>query len=180
MGCGSSAPSVPVMGINAATTAGPAWSRKNALSRCFMRRPIATSMPRAPECFAQLLPSNATCIGQSRGYACEHGSRRVGKECASRETLQETGRGANQGGNMAYASPEVLVTTDWVNQNLGNPRIKLVEVNVDTQAYNAGHIPGAIGWNWQTQTQDQIRRDILSREGFERLLMESGLGSADT
>ena len=46
-----------------------------------------------------------------------------------------------------YVHPEILVETDWVKQNLGKPGIKLVEVDVDTKAYDAGHIPGAVGFN---------------------------------
>ena len=54
--------------------------------------------------------------------------------------------------NMAtYANPEVLVETDWVKTNLGQPRIKLVEIDEDTKAYDTGHIPGAVAFNWQTQ-----------------------------
>ena len=80
----------------------------------------------------------------------------------------------------AYAHPEVLVTTDWVKANLGKPGIKLVEVDVDTKAYDAGHIDGAIGFNWQTQLQDTLRRDILSKEAFERLLGTHGISQQDT
>lgn len=79
-----------------------------------------------------------------------------------------------------YANPEVLVTTDWVKANLGKPGIKLVEIDVDTKAYEAGHIPGAIGFNWQTQLQDQIGRDIISKATFEKLLGEAGISPADT
>ena len=50
-----------------------------------------------------------------------------------------------------YSHPEILVDTDWVKQNLGKPGIKLVEVDVDTKAYDAGHIPDAVGFNWQSQ-----------------------------
>ena len=46
-----------------------------------------------------------------------------------------------------YAHPEVLVTTEWVAQNLTNPKLRLVEVDVDTSAYDQGHMPGAAGWN---------------------------------
>jgi thiosulfate/3-mercaptopyruvate sulfurtransferase len=79
-----------------------------------------------------------------------------------------------------YANPEVLVETDWVKANLGKPGIKLVEIDVDTKAYDAGHIPGAVGFNWQTQLQDQVRRDILSREGFEKLIGGAGISPNDT
>jgi len=80
----------------------------------------------------------------------------------------------------SYAHPEVLVTTDWVKQNLGKPGIKLVEVDVDTKAYDAGHIEGAIGFNWETQLQDQVTRDILSKEAFEELLGSHGISNQDT
>ena len=79
-----------------------------------------------------------------------------------------------------YAQPEVLVTTDWVRDNLDKPGIKLVEIDVDTKAYDAGHIPGAIGFNWQTQLQDQVRRDIIGKEAFEKLLGGAGISAKDT
>ena len=79
-----------------------------------------------------------------------------------------------------YSNPEVLVETDWVKQNLGQPGIKLVEIDVDTKAYEAGHIPGAVGFNWQTQLQDQVRRDIISQEAFEKLLGDAGISPTDT
>lgn len=79
-----------------------------------------------------------------------------------------------------YAHPEILVETGWVKQNLGKPRIKLVEVDVDTQAYDAGHIPGAVGFNWQSQLQDQVRRDIIGKQEFEQLLGGAGISPGDT
>ncbi len=74
-----------------------------------------------------------------------------------------------------YAS--VLVSTDWVQEHLNDPTIRIVEVDVDTTAYETGHIPGALAFNWQTQLQDPIRRDIVSREDLERLLSELGIGN---
>ncbi|MFQ5930619.1 MAG: rhodanese-like domain-containing protein, partial [Acidobacteriota bacterium] len=79
-----------------------------------------------------------------------------------------------------YAHPEVLVTTDWVEQNLQDPNLRLVEVDVDTELYDQGHVQGAVGWNWQSQLQDQVRRDILSRDEFEKLMSESGIGNDTT
>ena len=79
-----------------------------------------------------------------------------------------------------YSNPEVLVETDWVKQNLDKPGIKLVEIDVDTKAYEAGHIPGAVGFNWQTQLQDQLRRDIISQEAFEKLIGGGGMSPNDT
>jgi thiosulfate/3-mercaptopyruvate sulfurtransferase len=79
-----------------------------------------------------------------------------------------------------YANPDVLVSTDWVAENLGKPGIKLVEVDVDTEAYGQGHIEGAVGWNWTTQLNDNIQRDILSQADFEKLMSESGISGDDT
>lgn len=77
------------------------------------------------------------------------------------------------------AHPESIVSTQWVADNLGGDNIVLVEVDVDTEAYEQGHIPGAIGWNWTSQLNDQLTRDILSKEQLEALLGASG-ASRDT
>ena len=79
-----------------------------------------------------------------------------------------------------YAHPEVLVTTDWLRENLKTPNVRVVEVDVDPKLYAAGHIPGAVGWDWTTQLQDQLRRDIISREDFEKLNSEAGIKNSDT
>lgn len=79
-----------------------------------------------------------------------------------------------------YAQPQALVSTDWVKENLENPRVRMIEIDVDTQAYDAGHMPGAVGFNWQTQLQDQVRRDILDRAGFERLAGSAGIAPDHT
>ena len=77
------------------------------------------------------------------------------------------------------AHPESIVSTQWVADNLGGDNIVLVEVDVDTEAYEQGHVPGAIGWNWTSQLNDQLTRDILSKEQLEALLGASGV-SRDT
>ena len=79
-----------------------------------------------------------------------------------------------------YAHPEVLVTTDWVAQHGSDAGIRLVEVDVDTAAYDEGHISGAVGLNWQTQLCDQVRRDILTKEQFEQLCQDSGISNDTT
>ena len=79
-----------------------------------------------------------------------------------------------------YANPEVLVSTDWVARNLNSPNLRLVEVDVDTTAYDQGHIPGAVSWNWQTQLQDNIRRDLIDRSTLEQLLGASGISNETT
>ena len=79
-----------------------------------------------------------------------------------------------------YANPEVLVDTDWVASHSGDAKVKLVEVDVDTAAYGQGHIKGAIGWNWTSQLEDQLRRDIPDRVAWEKLLSGSGISNGDT
>jgi thiosulfate/3-mercaptopyruvate sulfurtransferase len=79
-----------------------------------------------------------------------------------------------------YKHPEVLATTEWVAQHLNDPKIRLVEVDVDTAAYDQGHIPGAVGWNWQTQLQDNIRRDLIEKGALEKLLGQSGISNDTT
>ena len=79
-----------------------------------------------------------------------------------------------------YAHPEVLVSTDWVLEHKDDENVRLIEIDVDTQAYKAGHIPGAVGLNWQTELQDQTRRDILDKAGFEKLMSRCGVKPGDT
>ena len=79
-----------------------------------------------------------------------------------------------------YAQPEVLVSTDWVAQHHNDPGIRLLEVDVDTAAYDEGHIKGAVGLNWQTQLCDQVRRDILTKEQYEQLCSECGIRNGTT
>ncbi|MGH7493514.1 MAG: sulfurtransferase [bacterium] len=79
-----------------------------------------------------------------------------------------------------YAQPETLVSTDWVKQHQNDPQVSIVEVDVDTNAYNEGHVPGAIGWNWQTQLCDTLQRDIISKADLEKLLSQSGIGNDAT
>ena len=74
-----------------------------------------------------------------------------------------------------YAHPEMLVDTEWVDAHRNDPSVRLAEVDVDTAAYDEGHIPGAIAWNWSSQLCDTLRRDILSKSGFEELMMDSGI-----
>ncbi len=78
------------------------------------------------------------------------------------------------------AHPESIVETDWVAENLSDDKIVLVEVDVDTEAYDQGHIAGAVGWNWTTQLNDGLTRDILSKQQVQRLMGDSGITKAHT
>ncbi|HEY7336661.1 MAG TPA: sulfurtransferase [Bryobacteraceae bacterium] len=79
-----------------------------------------------------------------------------------------------------YANPQALVSTEWVAQHSKDPQVRVVEVDVDTSEYAKGHVPGAIGWNWTTQLADTLRRDILSKAQFEKLMSESGISNDST
>ncbi len=79
-----------------------------------------------------------------------------------------------------YAHPETLVSTDWVAQHASDPNVRIVEVDVDTKAYDEGHVPGAIGWAWSSQLCDTVRRDILPKEQLEELLGSSGISNDTT
>ena len=81
---------------------------------------------------------------------------------------------------MAYAHPEVLVSTDWVEQHKDDKNVRIVEVDVDTEAYKrrpcaAARSPGLGTRNCAIT----VRRDILQREQFEKLMTTSGI-SPDT
>jgi thiosulfate/3-mercaptopyruvate sulfurtransferase len=74
-----------------------------------------------------------------------------------------------------YAHPEVLVDSEWVLAHLDDPKVRIVEVDVDTSAYGQGHIKNAIAWDWRFDTQETTRRDIPDKAGFEALLSRSGI-----
>jgi thiosulfate/3-mercaptopyruvate sulfurtransferase len=75
---------------------------------------------------------------------------------------------------------DVLVDIDWAQQHLDDPAVRFVEVDVDTTAYEQGHLTGAVAWNWTSQLSDGIRRDVATREDFSKLLSESGIGPETT
>ena len=79
-----------------------------------------------------------------------------------------------------YKHPEVLVSTDWVAAHADDPKVRLVEVDVDTTAYEKGHIKNAIAWNWTSQLQDNVRRDLLGQKQFEELCRSSGISNDTT
>jgi len=79
-----------------------------------------------------------------------------------------------------YAHPDRLVSTDWVEEHKSDPDVRLVEVDVDTEAYDTGHIAGAVGWNWSTQLQDPVVRTVAGKENFERLLGDAGISNGTT
>ncbi len=82
--------------------------------------------------------------------------------------------------NNGYVHSEALVDADWVQSHLNDPRVRLIEVDVDTTAYEQGHIPGAVAFNWQKELQDQIVRAPVSKERLEELLSSVGVDNDTT
>jgi len=80
-----------------------------------------------------------------------------------------------------YSHPEAIVTTEWAAEHANNPKVKIVEVDVEpTKGYDVGHIPGAIGWNWQTDLNDSTIRDLIDPRTFAELCRRSGIKPDDT
>jgi thiosulfate/3-mercaptopyruvate sulfurtransferase len=79
-----------------------------------------------------------------------------------------------------YAHSDALVSTTWAAEHLHDPKVKFIEVDVDTSSYGKGHIPGAIGWNWQTDLNDHVRRDIIDPRAFAELNAAAGIRPEDT
>jgi Rhodanese-related sulfurtransferase len=80
-----------------------------------------------------------------------------------------------------YAHPEVLVETQWVQDHLNDPTVRIVEVDYDpVPNYNQGHIPGAVLWDWRKDLNDPVVRDILSAKQLEELLERSGISEGMT
>ena len=81
----------------------------------------------------------------------------------------------------AIAAPSnFLVSTDWLEKNLNNPKLKIIEVSVDTGVYERGHIQGAVNFKWHTDLVDPVKRDIASKENFEKLLRQAGINNDST
>ncbi|MGH9662004.1 MAG: sulfurtransferase [Bryobacteraceae bacterium] len=79
-----------------------------------------------------------------------------------------------------YAHPETLVSTAWVSEHKNDANVRIVEVDVDTKAYDEGHVPGALGWAWNSQLCDTVRRDILPKQQYEELMAASGISRDST
>jgi thiosulfate/3-mercaptopyruvate sulfurtransferase len=76
--------------------------------------------------------------------------------------------------------PAALVTTAWAREHLDDPKVRFLEVDVDTDSYDTGHLPGATGVNWKSQLTDAVRRDLASRDELEALLRAAGVDDDTT
>jgi thiosulfate/3-mercaptopyruvate sulfurtransferase len=79
-----------------------------------------------------------------------------------------------------YAKPDVLVSTDWVEEHVGDPDVRIIEVDEDTSAYDKGHIGGAVGWNWSTDLHTAVGREYVSQQELSELLSAAGVAPGTT
>src|ERR1044071_9807532 len=86
----------------------------------------------------------------------------------------------SSGTSSGYAHPEMLVSTQWVQDHLNDPNMRIVESDEDVLLYEQGHIPGAVKLDWHTDLQDQVIRDYVSRERFEQICAERGINNDTT
>jgi thiosulfate/3-mercaptopyruvate sulfurtransferase len=78
---------------------------------------------------------------------------------------------------MGYFDNYVLVSTEYVQQNINNPNIRILEVDYDPSNYFQGHIPNALLVDWRKDMNDPIMRDIIKKEDFERLMQKLGINN---
>ena len=82
--------------------------------------------------------------------------------------------------NRGYIHPEALVDVEWLQGHLADPMVRVIDVDVDTTAYEQGHIPGAVGFNWQKDLQDQVIRAPISKARLEARLSHAGVSNDTT
>ncbi|PKM34379.1 MAG: sulfurtransferase [Gammaproteobacteria bacterium HGW-Gammaproteobacteria-12] len=80
----------------------------------------------------------------------------------------------------AHAASDYLVSTDWLEKNLKDPKVRIIEVSVVPGVYERGHIPGAVNFAWHSDLVDPVRRDIASQEAFQQLLRKAGVNDDST
>src|SRR5579884_312736 len=78
---------------------------------------------------------------------------------------------------MAEYAKDVLVEPEWLEEHLNDDSIRIVEVDENPALYQEAHIPGAIGFDWRKDLQDQVRRDFLGPEDFGRLFGSRGVSN---
>ena len=76
-----------------------------------------------------------------------------------------------------YAHPEVLVSTEWVDQHRQDPNVRIVESDEDVLLYRQGHVPGAVMIDWQNDLQDALIRDYIDKERFQELCAKKGVSN---
>jgi thiosulfate/3-mercaptopyruvate sulfurtransferase len=79
-----------------------------------------------------------------------------------------------------FANPNALVSTDWLEKHIEDPNIRIIEVDEETTAFEKGHIPGALAWNWNTDLHAAVGRDYVDQDGLSKLLQKAGVGPDTT
>jgi thiosulfate/3-mercaptopyruvate sulfurtransferase len=100
----------------------------------------------------------AAAAGRTGCPAARHGTDAVGRS-----------------GMSEYVHGDALVDADWVTAHVDDPKVRLIEVDEDTTAYERGHIPNAVGWNWFSDMHDPVRRDYVDQAGLTSLLRRAGV-----
>lgn len=80
----------------------------------------------------------------------------------------------------AYAHPERLVSTEWLQAHLNSPGLVVVESDEDVLLYEMGHIPGAVKIDWHTDLNDPVERDFIGGEAFAAMLGSKGVSRDST
>ncbi len=94
--------------------------------------------------------------------------------------MEQSQTGSTTTTGASYAHPEVLVTTDWVAENLNNTNVRIVEADEDPLLYEIGHLPNAVKLDWHTDVQNPVRRDFVDKAGFEALMRRYGINNDTT
>lgn len=89
--------------------------------------------------------------------------------------LAWSGAAFSHAAGAASSARQPVVSADWVAANAENPKVRLIEVSVEPGAYEQGHIPGAVKVDWHTELVDNPRRDIVTKENFEKLASRLGI-----
>ncbi len=81
---------------------------------------------------------------------------------------------------MSEYAKDVLVEASWLEEHLNDESIRIVEVDENPALYAEAHIPGAIGFDWKQDLQDQVKRDFLGPEDFGALFGQQGVSNDHT
>ena len=81
---------------------------------------------------------------------------------------------------VTLAQSEFLVDTNWLEQNINDPTIRIIEVSVIPGVYERGHIQGAVNFKWHTDLVDTVSRDIVSKDKLQSLLQQSGINQEES
>ena len=79
-----------------------------------------------------------------------------------------------------YTNPDVLFDTDWLEEHVDDPNVRIIEVDEDTTAYEKGHVKNALAWDWSEDLHHALNRDFIDARGLSVLLQRAGVGPETT